>query len=550
MLQATQIAIILKQIFQTVTIPNMHTQIRENLSICSVPLLTINSQDKLVIISEILPIISSGILFTDRGISNASLQFASAFIAPLFEEPCLVKFMEILIPAIWPLTESNIKQLNSKDAKDLPTLEILEQCIKMIATLTDKLKCKNAPLLKIFADFPNFMSVMESLLKLSDPIDYYKTSIFSVSCNLQVNTYLNKIKWRTLCAVNDVFRYVYAYRLGEMSLANELITMAFNTLNWACVTQFESLDHLLNVREYTDIIVELLKLLQVTSKSHYQFFSANARKLIVDVMFPLLICTKEEKHIMVDNPDNFVNLSLDVCEKQESDTYKTQAAQLLENLCERIDGCLTFTAQMCTCIFKMVFVDKNFNTLSSNFAKMSDETLIETTLLVITDISYLTPKRKDIYEIFEKSFTEHFLSLFGTTSTLVKCRIAMMLGYYADNIYSTNSKMFGEAMKFLIVGMGNIKERAFALQCADALKNIINDTDIIKRVKHFINSLLEILCGIVINSDIPSFYEVLMAIVMSYSNSIDKTILTLLNQLIKRVLNESKNNITVSGAGM
>lgn len=47
---------------------------------------------------------------------------------------------------------------------------------------------------------------------------------------------------------------------------------------------------------------------------------------------------------MLHDSDDFVHLALDVCDKQESGIIKTQAAKLLESLCDNIEGTVSFLA--------------------------------------------------------------------------------------------------------------------------------------------------------------------------------------------------------------
>jgi hypothetical protein len=45
---------------------------------------------------------------------------------------------------------------------------------------------------------------------------------------------------------------------------------------------------------------------------------------------------------MIKDPDQFVSLALDTCDKQTSKIVKTQAAKLLETICDSIDGAVSF----------------------------------------------------------------------------------------------------------------------------------------------------------------------------------------------------------------
>ena len=50
---------------------------------------------------------------------------------------------------------------------------------------------------------------------------------------------------------------------------------------------------------------------------------------------------------MIEDPQEFVNLALDCCDKQKSYIVKTQAAKLLEAVCDNIDGAVTLITFFC-----------------------------------------------------------------------------------------------------------------------------------------------------------------------------------------------------------
>lgn len=50
---------------------------------------------------------------------------------------------------------------------------------------------------------------------------------------------------------------------------------------------------------------------------------------------------------MTKDPEQFVSLALDTCDKQQSKVVKTQAAKLLEAICDNIDGAVSFITLFC-----------------------------------------------------------------------------------------------------------------------------------------------------------------------------------------------------------
>jgi hypothetical protein len=74
--------------------------------------------------------------------------------------------------------------------------------------------------------------------------------------------------------------------------------------------------------------------------------------------------SKEEYEQMIKDPDQFVNLALDTCDKQSSKVIKTQGAKLLESICDNIDGAITFTTLFCG--QSLMYSLKNDKTIDQN----------------------------------------------------------------------------------------------------------------------------------------------------------------------------------------
>lgn len=142
---------------------------------------------------------------------------------------------------------------------------------------------------------------------------------------------------------------------------------------------------------------------------------------------------------------------------------------------------------------------------------------------------------------FEKVLSDNFVSLLETPSVLIKCRIALTLGYFLDNLFMENNAHFLHSVEFLIKGLATEKEsRALALQCADTLKTVIEDKDLIRRLESFINKLFPFLAGLVSTIELPSFFDILSSIITSYSESIDLSVIQLLISLVNRIEYEYK----------
>lgn len=165
------------------------------------------------------------------------------------------------------------------------------------------------------------------------------------------------------------------------------------------------------------------------------------KRLIVEVILDLLATSKKEFETLSNSPEDFVTLALDTCDKQviifffffffilllllttkikTSETYKTGAAQLLESLCDHIDGTLTQIIYLMTTIMKYSIDCSSPNEIQQRYPllaefqnckfleKKSSEIRIETGLLILTVVSYLIPKRKDLLNTIEDFLIQYY----------------------------------------------------------------------------------------------------------------------------------------------
>ncbi len=116
----------------------------------------------------------------------------------------------------------------------------------------------------------------------------------------------------------------------------------------------------------------------------------------------MLKLSQKEKDDIEENPKEFVNYSIDICQKQESKTYKTQAAKLLESIVDHVDGMLTFTVNFCKESIQNVFsgsgqtqyIKEIISKFKLNFS--NEEEFVDVCFLALTIMSYALIQRKDL----------------------------------------------------------------------------------------------------------------------------------------------------------
>jgi hypothetical protein len=140
---------------------------------------------------------------------------------------------------------------------------------------------------------------------------------------------------------------------------------------------------------------------------------------------------------------------------------------------------------------------------SSNFLSgegSTKEIIAETCLVALTTISYVLPRRKDLVPVFENVLALNIDQILGQKivtegnkvgSILLRARMSLLLGYYADMLFSKHDEIFIKVFNFLISSIAlHGGEKVIALQSADTLSTIIADKDLIPRLSPHLPQLI------------------------------------------------------------
>lgn len=100
---------------------------------------------------------------------------------------------------------------------------------------------------------------------------------------------------------------------------------------------------------YENLVVAMLEtLVTVCSEAKFKDIMNNHMKpLAVEVALNFMVITRAEAEQIREDAEEYVNLTLDCCDKQQSMTIKSQACKLIEALCDNVHGAITFITTFC-----------------------------------------------------------------------------------------------------------------------------------------------------------------------------------------------------------
>ncbi|CAI2373188.1 unnamed protein product [Moneuplotes crassus] len=340
-------------------------------------------------------------------------------------------------------------------------------------------------------------------------------------------------------------------------MGNNLVYMQYMilTCQWAASQEnwFENLDSDENVRGIT---IALLENIAISSKSKFyaDLLARTRGKMIAEVLIVFLSTPDKEKDDAQDNPGEFLHLAIDVCDKQESQTVKSQAAKCLEAICSKVDGCVSFTSMFCIqaidCyingnhleqenrmhyLILHEFYDKDF------LSKNSEDVIIEACLSSLSIISHLLAPRKDVLFSLD-SMLKRNLDQLTQGPMLVQARLALFYGYFTDILFKDDIEKFNQSIKFLFEAI-NYSESMIAVgyQACETLTTLIGDKNVIPKIGPLFEDICNLLVGYVETNRIPLFFNFMNEFVSIFKPSLKEKIIDFVRVFANRIKVEQES---------
>jgi hypothetical protein len=321
---------------------------------------------------------------------------------------------------------------------------------------------------------------------------------------------VNTIKMKSLEILNNVLSFWIRHNLETRLLANNLMYLHYMILTLAFVTEKDDYHEYLEENdEIREMVIQLLENITITTKSRLftEYLSKLRAKIIVDILFMFLASSESEQAKAIDEPKEFMNYALDVSDKQESKTVKTQAAKWLEAFSDKVDGSISFIS-----MFSLQWIDYYINNYQENddmkmnfivlieffksrfLSKNRSEIIIETSIMALTIISYLLPKRQDVIKSLDFIIKKDQKLLTWEAPVIVKARMALFYGYFTDILFKDSEEKFKECLEFLLKSIDSPEEdQVVALQCWESLITIASDKNIIPRIKPLVSKKAQLI---------------------------------------------------------
>lgn len=172
-----------------------------------------------------------------------------------------------------------------------------------------------------------YSNTLAKILSISFPVGGQaliplSATLISVTGIARLDNLLNKIKYRCHEYLNYVYRYLFekvhvSVKVASPFLGKGIQFCPYLINSLLAFSTRPDFDQLVDDETYSDLIIEVVDTLVLftAEKEFTQLIGPFARPLLVHVGFNYMRTTPKEMEELRNDPEGFVNLSLDLCDK-------------------------------------------------------------------------------------------------------------------------------------------------------------------------------------------------------------------------------------------
>ncbi|OMJ75645.1 hypothetical protein SteCoe_25168 [Stentor coeruleus] len=270
----------------------------------------------------------------------------------------------------------------------------------------------------------------------------------------------------------------------------------------------------------------------------FPVFAEVYKKLILEFVPNALNILKSERDNAEDDPSEFVNMGMDICERQESENIRSTVAKLLEAICDNIDGALTFFVGAVMQSVDLCLSSKIGNNETNQVSLFSydEERILNNAVLMMCTVSYYISRRKDLIENLEHMLSKYFDVLTNVRSGVIHSRLCLMLYFYSEHLYQEDECWLMKWFWFLIWCMSpENTSKISMIQACETFSSLVQEEEIMLRIHAFIPEIFSKLILCVPGQNNKNFFEAISEYLNWHTELSKDQALELVNQLVHKI---------------
>ncbi|KRW98739.1 Armadillo-type fold [Pseudocohnilembus persalinus] len=297
----------------------------------------------------------------------------------------------------------------------------------------------------------------------------------------------------------------------------------------------------------------LLSSLQI--QKMYNFYSSNYASIIVEIILPLIKSTNKIKNDFQSHPEEFSNFQFDIVNQQKSATFQTVAAQILQEICQCIDGSYFWLYNFCTeYMFNFYNLSTTQKTIQSPglkynkniqsfqnsyfFQQLNKEDQIDAVLLALLIISPKIIERNDLMKGLD-IYAEQMINENFTCSYIYIIRVSQFMEKYLTYMFQDCAFNFSKSIQFLLNTLFKYQDQQCILsQIIDTLFFLFQQIENEHKVEITLHDIIGVLKKLINKTSINQFFELLKFMTENYSQVLEQNIFSIVVEICNRLESE------------
>jgi hypothetical protein len=284
----------------------------------------------------------------------------------------------------------------------------------------------------------------------------------------------------------------------------------------------------------------------------------------------LIKLTQSEAVMIIEDPNEYIQLSLDCVDKQQSNIPKTHGVKLIESMCDCVHFANMFITKFCCSAINLMMnssqeehiYDKDVLQMASSdiFLQSEPTIVVDTCLLILISMSYAIPSRPDLLCIFEDTIELNLQKLIqkpqssvvdndikqAAMSVLLPSHFSLVIGYYGDLLFKKNSTASKMTLQFILDGIAQNegKLEVVSRSCVDTLSIIVTDNDTLPHMVAEIDMVVEKVIFLIQKVEYTTFYEFLTQFIeWTEKVLVDQHIVRIFDALVDNIVREQEKKL-------
>ena len=357
-----------------------------------------------------------------------------------------VTLMEGLVPEI---LKSDVSQLDHR-SEVVQSLTILRLYFEMVHTLVERMidtKCSRS-IAYVLTDPKSFLALSSKMLGVSLSRD--SSNIFSTTGVHTVDTEANQLK-AAIIESWTILLYFFIKRESAASATKQRdqpFLKEYPQYQGAIQVMQLLIDHVYQIYKQPGFSPRLLEMETMSPLREaliatfrlfyktcgwvdfYEVYRTAFPVLIREVLLRNLGVTDQEIGWLEEDEVEFVKYSFDLIGDQKSQTLKSYSLGVLERLCSKIDGALSFLHSLLFPAFQALLANTN-----SPYLPFAPLHALDVILLVYADLHHLLLHRDDLRVPLLQLLDTHLEALVNQDS-LIACRVFLLTSTYFGSMMS------------------------------------------------------------------------------------------------------------------